>query len=113
LAEWFNDSVTNRDFPATIPFLTVLKADQARTGITPRLLVPVQHLDKKTIGMYKSKRTERKYWNTGYKDAERYKKGLLQFWNNVTESRVNLHRAYLSEIGRQCQACKHEACMSG
>jgi hypothetical protein len=24
-----------------------------------------------------------------------------------------LHRAYLSEIGRQCQACKHEACMSG
>jgi hypothetical protein len=51
--------------------------------------------------------------NTGYKDDERYKTGLLQIWNNVTDSRVNLHRAYLSETGLQCQACKHEACMSG
>jgi hypothetical protein len=75
---------------------------------------PVHHLDTKTIGMYKSKGREKyKYWHTGYKDAQRYKKGLLQFWNNVTEARVHLHRAYLSKTGRQCQACKHEACISG
>jgi hypothetical protein len=95
---YYNDPLTNRELPHACMIFH-------RT--------PVHHLDTKTIGMYKSKGAERKYFNTGYKDSQRYKKGLPQFWNNVTESRVNLHRAYLSETGRQCQACKHEACMSG